>query len=1188
MSDSLNRLRAALATRYDIQSEVAEGGMATVYLAIDLKHRRPVAVKVLRPDLASVVESRRFLREIEIAARLQHPHILPVFDSGEADGLLYYIMPYVEGESLRDRLEREKRLSLPETIQIARDVASALTYAHRRDVVHRDIKPANILLSGGHAVVADFGIARALRNAAERPLPDTLTQAGLAIGTPAYMSPEQILGESELDGRSDIYSLGCVVYEMLVGEVPLSGPEWLARRFTEAPPAVSRRRPDIPERVDAALTKALAVGPDDRWSSALEFVNAIATADAATSASGDRTAVAGAQGEAGAGVAVDAKPNGMPSKPARRLTVGRARERAAFHTALESVTAGGGLMLAIAGEPGIGKTTFVEGILSESAQSSQQFWISRGRCSERLAGADAYLPIFDALESVLRSEAVTGMMRELAPTWYHQVARLSADDLSDPRSLAKAQTAASQERLKRELSTFLAAASKVRPVIVFFDDVHWADISTVDVITYLAARFDSLRVLLVTAYRPSELLLSNHPFAAMKLDLQSRGLCREIPLPFLTREDVDHYLALECRPHRFPPELPELIHAKTEGSPLFMVDLLRYLRDRGMIALAHGYWVLVHAVGDIERDLPESVRSMVQRKIDQLSDADRRLLGVASVQGNEFDSAIVARVLQADPADVEERLEVLERVHAFVHRRREQELPDRTLTLRYRFVHAFYQNALYASLAPSRRATLSAAVARALLGSHGDKSAAIAAELAFLFESARDPVQSAMHFLQAARNAAKVFANQETIGLARRGLAMLAAVPESPERAQLELALQLTLGFPLMAVKGYAAPDTQEAFNRAYELSQHSGEQSGLFSALWGLWGSTLVQGAMPRNLELAGRLLQLAESAGDSILLTQAHLATGMTRSVFKAELQPALEHLDRGVALYDQQQGQALAIRFGHDPAVVCLSQSIWVLCLLGYPDQALERAERAITIAKSLSHPQSMAFATLFASLGHMLRREVHPARELADATLEVATEHGLVNWVGWGKFVRGWSFAEAGQVDEGLREIREGVAIHEAIAGFVGSQFLLMFAEALRRGGDIAGALAVVAEALAVSRRPQRTGNRGYVAELVRLRGELLIDCVTSGGRAAVVETDTSLPLDPEACFHEAIAIAKKQGAKSLELRAAMSLYRLHRDGPQRDASRRRLADIYAWFTEGFETRDLQDAERLLAERSRSER
>src|SRR3989442_1356625 len=282
MAELLARLRGALADRYAVDRELGQGGTATVYLAQDLKHGRSVAIKVLRPELAAALGAERFLREIEIAARLTHPHILPLHDSGEAGGFLYYLMPFVEGESLRDRLNREPQLPIEEAVRIAREVATALSHAHSQDVVHRDIKPENILLSGGEAVVADFGIARAIVAAGAEQLTDT----GLAVGTPGYMSPAQATGAEHVDGRNDVYSLGSVLYEMLAGHAPFLGTtaqEILARLSLHAVPPLRTIRPELPQAVELAVRKALAKSPADRWRTPAALSQALAPAVASRS-----------------------------------------------------------------------------------------------------------------------------------------------------------------------------------------------------------------------------------------------------------------------------------------------------------------------------------------------------------------------------------------------------------------------------------------------------------------------------------------------------------------------------------------------------------------------------------------------------------------------------------------------------------------------------------------------------------------------------------------------------------------------------------------------------------------------------------------------------------------------------------------------------------------------------------------
>ncbi len=274
MSDALRRLESGLADRYRIDGELGRGGMATVYLAHDVKHQRSVALKVLLPELASVVGSERFLREIEIAARLRHPHILPLLDSGSVDGLLYYVMPLVEGESLRGRLNREKQLPLDEALGITNEVIDALSYSHVHGVIHRDIKPSNVMLDSGHATVTDFGIALVVQDVST----ERLTASGLSPGSPQYMSPEQAAGEQNVDGRSDVYSLGCVLFEMLTGDPPFTGsiPQAiLAKKLMESVPHLRVVRDSVPEHVEQAVTIALAKSPADRFATVEEFGRAL-------------------------------------------------------------------------------------------------------------------------------------------------------------------------------------------------------------------------------------------------------------------------------------------------------------------------------------------------------------------------------------------------------------------------------------------------------------------------------------------------------------------------------------------------------------------------------------------------------------------------------------------------------------------------------------------------------------------------------------------------------------------------------------------------------------------------------------------------------------------------------------------------------------------------------------------------
>ena len=274
MTEPLDHLTAALADRYRIEREIGVGGMAIVYVAHDIKHNRQVALKVIKPELAAAVGAQRFLREIQVTANLQHPHILALYDSGDANGTLFYVMPLVQGESLRERLTREKRLTVDETIRIVTQVAGALDFAHRQGVIHRDIKPENILLHDGEALLADFGIALAVGNAGG----ERMTGTGLSVGSPQYMSPEQAMGERDLGPRSDIYSLAAVTYEMLAGEPPVNGPTaqvMIAKLMTERPTSLRVVRDVVTAALDAAVLRALAKSPTDRFATAREFADAL-------------------------------------------------------------------------------------------------------------------------------------------------------------------------------------------------------------------------------------------------------------------------------------------------------------------------------------------------------------------------------------------------------------------------------------------------------------------------------------------------------------------------------------------------------------------------------------------------------------------------------------------------------------------------------------------------------------------------------------------------------------------------------------------------------------------------------------------------------------------------------------------------------------------------------------------------
>jgi predicted ATPase/tRNA A-37 threonylcarbamoyl transferase component Bud32 len=1133
---------------YEVESLLGHGGMGIVYKARQKSLDRFVALKFLREGCERDAKwLARFRREARTASALNHPNVCTIYDIGECAGRVFLSMELVEGQTLDALIVR--RPPLDELARWLAQAARALAAAHAAGVIHRDIKPANLMVrDDGIVKVLDFGLAR--RISASEVRRSTASDMGMdlnkLVGTPLYMSPEQVQAE-HVDSATDIFSLGLVFYELATGQHPFfAHSQFGILHAILAHPVLPPRRinPEIPAAMDALVQHMLA--KDSRLRPTAVEVDTILTRLIAK---------------------ISPEPARHPVDRVRRLTVGRRKESADMLAGFQAAAAGRGLLLCVTGEPGLGKTTLVERVLEELGASGQKFTVARGCCSERLAGAEAYLPFFEALDSLIQGDEGASMaqaMKRLAPTWYSQLAPLTADYAAADSMPAKE---ASQERGKRELAVFLEAVSRQQPLVMFLDDVHWADPSSVDLLAYLGKRCSEWRVLLVLTYRPSDLLRSEHPFAWVKLELQGRGVCREIALPFLSRDDLAQYLTLAFAGHQFPDEFTDVLHARTEGNPLFAVDLCRYLRDCGAIVQEQDRWELVRNVPHLQQELPESVRGMIERKIEQLGSADRKLLLAASVQGPEFDSAVVAQVLQREAAEVEERLDVLERVHYLVQRIRDHEYPDGALTVRYRFVHVLYQNALYAELQPTRKAAWSAATAQALLGHYGDKSRDLAAELAMLFEAARDRDRAAEYCLVAAENAALRFAHHEAVALARRGLDLLQSLPDSYDRARREIPGLIALGIQLQIVQGYASPEAERTYQHALTLCEKVQDGPQLFLVLWGLWMVYEVRSDLNQSLGLAERLLSLSQPAHDRDRLLQAHMALSVT-SFSLGELAATREHSERGVSLYEPQRHSGHRDLYGQDPKVACLAFGGVAHWLLGFPDQARRLSREAVALGEELGHPTTRALAMYFASMLRQYCREAQAVQQSALATTAIGTEHGLSLWLANGLVMSGWAQAEQGACAEGISMVRQGLSDWAATGAETHrTYFLGLLAEALSRGGQNAEGLSVLSEALMLM---QSNGTVFHGAELYRLRGELLLR----------QNADTAVHHEAEACFRTALSMAHRQQAKSLELRAAMSLSRLYNKQSRQAEARPILEQCYNWFTEGFDTPDLQEAKEML--------
>jgi predicted ATPase len=461
------------------------------------------------------------------------------------------------------------------------------------------------------------------------------------------------------------------------------------------------------------------------------------------------------------------------------------------------------------------------------------------------------------------------------------------------------------------------------------------------------------------------------------------------------------------------------------------------------------------------------------------------------------------------------------------------------------------------------------AIGTRLEAGYGAQAAERAAELALHFEHGRDHRRAVQYLRQAAEQALRRYAYQEASSHLRRGLTLLQSLPDTLERAQQELDLQLALGLALIASKGSVAPEVEQTYARARALCEHVGETPQLFPALWGLWNFSFNRGALSTARELGEQLLRLAPRAAAPAPRLEAHEALGITL-YYMGDYAAAWTHLEQGIALTDPAVERALVLHPRHAPGVTCLATTAHTLWCLGYPAQAVRRSQEALALARELARPYSLAQAQHYAASLHHRRRDAPAVQAQAEALLTLATAQGFPLWTGIGTLWRGWALAMQGEDEAGLAQLRQGLAAILAAGQELSRPFaLILLAEAAGHVGQVEDGLRLLAETLTVL---EASGRGELLAEAYRLQGALLL-------RQAVL-----VMAQAEACFQQALAVARRQQAKSWELRAATSLSRLWQQQGKRNEARQLLAPIYGWFTEGFDTADLQDAKALLAELS----
>lgn len=818
-------------------------------------------------------------------------------------------------------------------------------------------------------------------------------------------------------------------------------------------------------------------------------------------------------------------PRTLPPAPRRPagVVVGRDDELDELQACLERAVSGHRQIVFVTGEAGIGKTTLIAQFLAESAGSAGPR-IAQGRCIDTHGAGEAYLPLLEAMTRLCREpggQSITRLLRQHAPTWLAQMP--SVLSASERRALERQSSGITRERMLRELAEAAEVLAADVPLILWLEDLHWSDAPTVDWLAYLARRPGPARVLVLASCRPAE--APGHRLEAVKDELKLHGHCRELALGRLDATAVAEYLA-----RRFPADhafeaLAEVIHARTAGNPLFVVNVADDLVRRAVLVERAGRWEVGELPGPGQIAIPEDVRRMIARQLERLRPDERRILEAGSAAGVEFSAATVAAAEQIDLDEIERACADLTERGAFLVSHGDETWPDGTVAGRYGFRHALYREVVYEATPPARRADLHRRIGERLEAGLRDRAVEAATELAMHFERGRDGRRAIDHLRLAGEIATRRGAAREAVAHLTRALDLLVRQPDTPARAEQEVALQIALGGPLMAVKGRGAPEVEQVYTRAQELCEMLGDTPQLFPAVWGLFLFHRSRGEIDRAHGFAARLLALARSTGDSDLLIEAHHSLWATLFA-RGELAAVGAHATQALALYHHERHAPLAAVYGnHDPAVCALGHSAWALELAGEPEQADRRSAEAAALARRLGHPFSEAHALLYAARLHQFRGDWQATRDRSEAAAALARERDFAQLQAWADVTGGWALAESGDVAGGLARMRHGLETIRTLGSEeFKTYFLGVLAATLAKAGDHAAALGAVTEALGAV---ERSGERFYAAELHRQRGELLL---ATGQDLA----------DAVRCHERALEIARHQRARALEQRVLRAL------------------------------------------------
>ena len=852
--------------------------------------------------------------------------------------------------------------------------------------------------------------------------------------------------------------------------------------------------------------------------------------------------------------------SGVRSRPGggARLTpvVGREQELGILLDRWERIGEGEGQAVLLSGEAGLGKSRLIDE-LRERLSDSPHSWLEC-RCSSYTKNS-ALFPLIELLKQGIGYTEESGHEERLAQL-EHGVGVLGLSepdvvpllapllDLPHPAGAPQLGLTAEQQRAKtlETLVAWILALGERQPLLLLFEDLQWCDPSTVELLGMLLEQVPTAPVLTLLTFRPE-----------FKPPWHARSHVTPVQLNRLTRRHARAMLDGMTPGRSLPQEVIDRIVARADGVPMFVEELSKMVLKSGLLEERNGSYELTGRFDELT--VPATLQDSLMARLDRLSVA-KEVAQVAAVLGRDFQYDLLRAVAPLDEPALRQGLTRLVDAELLVQR-------GSPPSSSYLFRHTLVQDAAYQSLLRSRRRELHRKIANALEKRHGEGRDTPPELLAHHFDEAGLAEPAVAYYRSAGERAEERSANAEAAAHLGRALQLIAALPETQERAREELALLLAFGVALQATRGFGAPEVGSVYARARALCGTLGEERQLFPALWGQWAFFDQESGFEEADRQANELLDVAKRTGESGLILQAHHAQWTTAFLY-GDLTAARAHAESGLEVYRPTEHHRQTLQYGnHDPGVCAHFHNAWVLWLLGYPDQARHESLRALELARGLEHPHSVAWSLRTRMFVEQCRRDVAAAEECAQALIELSREQGFAVPLAFGRCVSGWARTQSGALEDGATELRQGLAsLRERRAKFWQVPLALL-AEAYATAGQADTGLEVLA---AEQQRLRSLGGHFYEAELDRVRGELL----AQAGEASRGEA--------EPAFIKAIETARRQGARSLELRAGASLSRYLAAQGRVERARESIESVYSWFTEGFETRDLRDARALLEE------